>query len=414
MHTMLKECFISLYLDTRREKKNGKYPVKLRVFTPTPRRQKLYTTAFEFTIDDFQSIWETKKPRKEHREIRFKLQVIENKAQEIASKLQRFTFERFEQLLFSSNKDIAHDVCFYFKQAIDQYKRNKQIGTASNYDLSLKSLLAFHKKESLSFYTITPQWLKDYEDFMINTKQKSRTTVGFYLRPLRAIFNTALSRNLMDPDTYPFGKRKYQIPAPKGVKKALTKEQLKLLLENRPSNFEQHKAKSFWFFSYASNGMNIKDIANLKYKDISGDTLIFRRAKTVNTNSTQAPIIVYLNKFTRNVIEEYGNRDKSPESFIFNIIDHTTDPETQHRQLKIFIRFINQHFKKLAQSLGIKEGVSTYWARHSYATNAIRSGASIEYVSESLGHNNLSTTRAYFSGFEDEKKREIANKLMEF
>lgn len=415
MHSMLKECFVSLYLDTRRAKKTGKYPVKLRVFSPTPRKQKLYATVFEFTENDFHSIWETKKPRKEHRETRLKLQVIENNAQVIASKLQRFSFEKFERLLFSTGNGDENDVCFYYKQVIDNYKRNKQINTASNYDLSLKSLLAFHGKASLSFYDITPQWLRDYENDMTNVKNnKSRTTVGIYLRPLRAIFNTVISQRLIDPEAYPFGKRKYQIPAPKGVKKALSKEQLKLLFDNEPQSKEQQKAKSFWFFSYACNGMNIKDIANLKYKDISGNTLTFRRAKTTNTNSTQAPIMAYLNKFTWNVIEQYGNRDAGSESYIFNIIEHTSDPEMQLRQLKNFIRFINQHFLKFAQSLNIKEDVSASWARHSYATNAIRGGASIEYVSESLGHNNLSTTRAYFAGFEDEKKREIANKLMEF
>src|SRR5450759_1514233 len=110
MHTMVKDCFISLYLDTRREKKNGKYPVKLRVFTTKPRIQKLYATAFEFTVSEFQSIWETKKPRREHREIRFKLQVIENRALEISSKLQRFTFEAFEHSLFSGGRGNEDDI----------------------------------------------------------------------------------------------------------------------------------------------------------------------------------------------------------------------------------------------------------------------------------------------------------------
>jgi site-specific recombinase XerD len=99
---------------------------------------------------------------------------------------------------------------------------------------------------------------------------------------------------------------------------------------------------------------------------------------------------------------------------VFSFIDHSTTPVEQHRELKNFIRYINQHFVKFAKSIEINEKVSTYWARHSFATSAIRNGASLEYVSEALSHSNLKTTIGYFAGFEDEKKREIAHKIMDF
>jgi integrase/recombinase XerD len=84
------------------------------------------------------------------------------------------------------------------------------------------------------------------------------------------------------------------------------------------------------------------------------------------------------------------------------------------RQLSNFIRLVNQHFKNFALSLGIDENVSTYWARHSFATNAIRSGASMEFVSEALSHSSLNTTKNYFAGFESEAKKEFSKKMMEF
>lgn len=160
--------------------------------------------------------------------------------------------------------------------------------------------------------------------------------------------------------------------------------------------------------------MNFKDIANLRYQDIIGDTIQFRRAKTVKTNTSQAPVVVYLNDYTRKVIDDYGNTNKSPKNYIFSLVDHTASSEAMHTQLKNFIRFINQHFSKFAKEHGVDEQVSTYWARHSFATNAIRSGASMEFVSEALSHSNLNTTKKYFAGFEDEKKKEISNKMLEF
>jgi site-specific recombinase XerD len=411
---MIRDYSISIYLDVRRKKANGKYPVKLRVFIPSIRKQKLYPTSFEFTDDEFEKIWKNVRPRSAYKDAQMRLKALELFANETADKLPYFTLEKFELALYRKSHSNKGDLISLYQGTIEQYKSNNQIGTASNYELSLSSLLQFHGKNTLHFSDISPQWLKDYERHMVNIKKRSRTTVGIYLRPLRAIFNTAIENGIISQDLYPFGRRKYTIPAPTSTKKALTNEQLKLLFEAEPNTPEQAKAKAFWFFSYSCNGMNFKDIANIRYQDIIGDTLQFRRAKTENTNNSQAPVVVYLSDFSKKVIHEYGNANKSPKNYIFNIVEHTSSPETMHKQLKNFIRFINQHFSKFAYENGIEERVSTYWARHSFATQAIRTGASMEYVSEALSHSNLITTRNYFAGFEDEKKKEISKRMLEF
>ena len=232
---MTNDYFISIYLDTRRKKKNDKYPVKLRVFTPNPREQKLYPTKFEFNEDEFQSIWQTKKPRNEHKKTRSLLRAIEENAENAAGKLKHFSFEEFEKLLFSDHLSEEKEIAFYYEQAIQDYKRNRRIGTASNYEYSLKSLVEFQGKDKLKFNNITVQWLRDFENHLVEKKKLSKTTVGMYLRPLRAIFNTA---NVTE-DQYPFGKNKYSIPNPKGLKKALSKAQMKVLFDAEPSTPEQ-------------------------------------------------------------------------------------------------------------------------------------------------------------------------------
>ncbi len=410
-----KNYFISIYLDKRRVKQSNKYPVRLRVFTPQPRKQKFYTTSFDFTPSEFKAIWEVEKPRNlEHRKIKQQLKSLEVKAYEIADKLSVFNFDDFERMLYGGKEPKQLDVNYYYEKAIAQYEQNDKLGTASNYELSLKSLISFHGKDRVEFNRITPQWLRDYEKHMVDKKGLSRTTVGIYLRPLRAVFNAAIAEETISQDLYPFGKRKYVIPAPKGVKKALSKDELKRLWETEPATPEQVEAKDFFFFSYSCNGMNIRDIANLKYENISGDILRFRRIKTSSTNADQAAVIVYLNDFTQAVINKYGKQLPQPKDYVFNIIESTDSSKEIRRKVQNFVRFVNQHFLKFAKSAGVNEKVSTYWARHSFATNAIRSGASMEYVSEALTHSSLNTTRSYFAGFEDEKKKEIARKLMEF
>jgi len=405
---------VSIFLDKRRSKSNGKFPVKLRVYMQMPREQKLYPLDFEFSENEFESIWLTNKPLKENREARLRLQFIENNAIHVAKNINPFSFPTFERMYFDTQYKNKNDIGYYYEQAIKKYKQNNQIGTAENYDLSLKSLLKFHGKNSLPINFITSQWLEDYERYMIEVNKRSQTTVGFYLRPLRAVFNTAIADNSINSEQYPFGKRKYTIPAPKSVKKALNKEQLTMLYKCEPKTLEQKKARDLWFFSYSCNGMNFKDIATLKFQDIKGESLTFTRAKTKRTNKSQAPSIVYLNDFTKQVIIDYGNAKGKPDDYVFDFISIKDSAIEIKRKVSNIVRYVNQHLKTLAKSIGIDEEISTYWARHSFATAAIRQGASMEFVSEALRHSNLNTTKGYFAGFEDEKKKEINAKLMEF
>lgn len=402
---------ISLFLDTRHIKKNKAYSVKLRVFSNDLKKAKLYSTKFEFFNEkDFNSVWKTEKTRKVHETLKLEMQAVLLKANSTAQSLDVFTFESFERgMKFNKTRK---DVFSFYEQAINDYKQNKQIGTASNYDLSMKSLKRFCNKETLLFIEVTSNWLKGYEKFMLS-EGKSTTTIGIYLRPLRAIFNAAIDQKIINADLYPFGRRKYAIPEPKATKKALSQDQLKQLFETEAPTPEQQKAKAFWFFSYSCNGLNVADIARLQYKNVSDNLLSFHRQKTINTKRQQAAIQVYLTDFAKDVITKYGQEPISPETLIFDILQADATPEQQHRQTQNFVRFINQHIKNFAENIGIKN-VSTYTARHSYATNLIRKGAAMEFVSESLGHSNLKTTQTYFKGFENETRKQFAEKLMQF
>lgn len=416
---MEKEYFISVYLDKRRAKANGKYPVKLRVFTTHPRKQKLYSTVFEFTEKDFASVWETLKPREEHKPARNKIRAVEKLANDIAEKLTPFSFTQFERKYLRNTGD-GGNVIYQYNQAINRLNSNDRVGTASSYDLSLKSFLNFieHTKNkrpsNLPFSDITPEWLKKYENYMTNTLGLSRTTVGIYLRPLRAVFNAAIAEKEIDNEIYPFGKNKFEIPMGSNLKKALSKSELRVLFDAKPKTDAQRKARDFWFFSYYSNGMNVKDIALLKWKNIDGDLFVFERAKTINTVKKSKIIRVALNEFTKSVIKKYGNDPKNKNGYIFPIISDNDTAAVIHSKTKIFIKFINQHLKKLAINEGLSGDISTYFARHSFTTNSIHNEASMEFVSKALGHSNLKITEDYFKGFTDEQIIEKTPKHLEF
>lgn len=410
---------ISIRLDKRRKKDTGKYPVKLRVYGKQSKKEKWYSLDIDLREKDFEDVWlnpKNKSHRGDKKELRLKLQAIENRANEEAKSMSVFDFKKFEFKLFRKSSD-KNNVQYYFKLAIDENIKIEKIKTAKSFESTLNSLAKFSQDkkntdiEKLKFQDITVDWLEDYERYMLK-KNLSYTTISIYTRTLRVVFNHAIDNKDLNSEYYPFGKNKYRIPRTKKVKKALNAKQLKVLFNAKPSNFNEEKVKDFWFFSFACNGMNLKDIAYLSYSDIQDDQFTYYRAKTFGKTVEKRKINIYLTDFTRGIIEKYGNKNK--DCFVFDIISHEDDAKEKTRKIDNFTRYINDHIKRIAKANDLPSSISFYYARHSFATNSVRKGASLEFVSEALNHSDLSVTKNYFAGFEDEAKKEFANSIMEF
>ena len=401
----------SITLDRRRAKKDGTFPVKIYVWHGAAKKGKFYGTKLSLSEREFHSAWETLKPRKEFQALRKKLALIENKAQASIDELEYFTFKAYERKAAIPTGE-AQNVFWHYAQRIAELRTAKQVSTADNYQLAAKSIMEFAESDNLPFQMVTPKFLQGYEDHMVN-KGRSLTTVSIYVRTLRTIFNDAINSKDAKAEDYPFGRRKYVLPASTNPKKALTGEQLRQLLDATTSTDEQAKARQFFFFSYASNGMNMKDIASLKWSEMEADRFTFIREKTKRTKKDkQEPITVYLNDFHREVLDQYGTAPERSE-YVFPILNKDMDTEKKHRAVKRFTRFVNQHLEKLCKANDLPK-ISTYWARHSFATVAVRKGASMEFMREALGHSDMKTTLNYFAGFDDEAKKEFASTIMDF
>ena len=412
------ECSITLYLDIRRPRKSGIYIVRIRVYSGALARTEHYSTNVKLTQKEFE-LCTCKNPKGQYIAIAQSLNQLKNDAIEKAKDIIPFSFEKFEAELYAEPRNKAN-VFDTFEVVINENKSHGHLGNADNYQNSLSSLKKFvstQKKKNadiLLFTEITPDWLQRYEEYM-KSNSKSTTTISMYLRALRAVFNAAIANGDINNKIYPFGKEKtkYKIAKVRKVKKSLKQSELKKLFEATGSP-EQERARDFFFFSYNCSGMNFKDIANLSYGQVDGNRLKFFRKKTENTAFEQTEISVYLTPFAHDVINKYGNPNKSSGTLIFDIIRRDMSAEDKQKAIKNFTRSVNQGLKKLAKKVGIDENISTYYARHSFSTNAIRSGASMELVSEQLGHSNLKTTQNYFSGFEDDSIEDLTKKLMTF
>jgi len=429
---------ISIYLDKRYLLKDTKnlYPVKLRVYSTLTKKKKLYPTNINMSVTDFETTFNSNsKVRGKKKENQLFLNELEDRAYKIAKDLSPFTFDSFEKKLFR-NKDADINILYHYEQKIEVLKQNDQIATASNYEGSYKSIgmfllkkveyKSFEAKEqeiikvlkNITFYDITKEFLNNYENFMVKKHNKSFTTVSMYLRCLRTIFNDAISENEIKKDIYPFGreKGKYQIPTSQKKKKTLSKEQIKLLFNSKTQIPEQQLAKDFWFLSYALYGMNFNDILRLKFENWNKENIVYFREKTLSTKKGNLKEInVNLNDYSKEIIHKYSKRiNLKKGNYIFPYIKEKDDAVEQKRKIKNFISTVNLHFNKFAESIGFEFKLSTYWARHSFATISIQNGASMEFISEALNHSNLNVTKDYFAGFEDDAKKEFSNNLMNF
>ena len=439
---------IAIRLDTRRVKNNGLYPLKLRVYYLS--KTVLYPTVYYLTEETFKKL-KAKRVSDDLGKLRKILREIEQTALEVAGNICPFDFEKFYlQFIYGNShfqisknavKKVTPQSSAAKKLPDEWLKRfpvlkerhpgpdylsvvyadivksmlfQGRIGNASPYQSSYNSFKAFHG--NIRFSEVTSDFLQEYETWMINVRENSKTTVGIYCRALRAVINEAIDRKLMDKNDYPFGRKKYGIPAGRNIKKALTQEAVAKLYYTDVEKKSQEMAKDFWFFSFNGNGMNIKDIINLKYKNINDNLLTFERAKTELTSRGREPIVITcdITEDMWNVIEKWGNQDKNRDNYIFPILSQGLTPIEQFRIKQNFTRFINKNMTKVSIKAKIEKPAKTMEARHSFSTLLKNAGVSPYYIKEKLGHASLKTTENYLGAFEHEQQKEASSVINGF
>lgn len=302
-----------------------------------------------------------------------------------------------------------------YKEYIKKLLMEGRIGTAVNYHCSYVSLKNF--RGNVRFADITTAYLIAYEH-QLKARNLSKSTIGIYLRPLRAIYNEAAEAGYAKKDKcYPFGRRKYQIPAARRVKKALELSDIEKIYyydETKLSETER-RSRAYWLFSYFGNGMNPKDIACLRYSNIHDDYLVFERAKTERSlREDPKPITVFLNEDMKTFIERWGNKPSLSNDYIFPILYSGVTPLRQYTLIQNLVSVMNDCMQRILNDLGINKKATTYAARHTFSTILKRSGASTEQIQEALGHTDIKTTESYLDSFDKETKKQLASQLTSF
>lgn len=290
-------------------------------------------------------------------------------------------------------------VCQFYQELIEQCKSNDKCGNRLIYKGSYNSLKVFTKNQlDIPFSTIDVSWLNKYEKWL-RSKGNKETTMSLMFRTLRSAYNKAIKAKCARKSDYPFDEYKINKFDTKTQKRAIAKtEVLKFTKEVDNIGKRQYVqlSKDIFIFSYLCGGINFTDIANLTKTNITNGRIHYIRQKTGKL------IKLGISEEAMQIIKKYESESKGYLFPILNANIHKTPLQKQNRIHKMLGK-INKNLKLIAAQLNVDANMTTYVARHSFASVLKKSGVSIALISEALGHSDLSTTQVYLDSFDNEQ-----------
>ena len=389
--------------------KNGENPLMLQVSKNGKRQYK------SLGVSIHPKFWDTKKnrlkqncPNKEiiQKIINDKLAEIQNRVLELNAEKKEYTTTTL--LNNDSNKFELKTVVTFYKELIAEFTADNKCGNRLIYKSSYNSLMKFTKgKLDIPFCEIDIDWLKKYEKWM-RSKNNRETTISLQFRTLRSAYNKAIQAKCARKSDYPFNEYKINKFDTSTQKRAIAKtEVLKFTQDAEELGKRQYVqlSKDIFVFSYLCGGINFTDIANLTNANIVEGRLQYIRQKT------HKKIKIGIPDEAMKIIEKYAPESKG---YLFPILDkkiHKTPLQKQNRIHKILAK-VNKNLKLLAAQFGIEANITTYVARHSFASVLKKSGVNIALICEALGHSDLATTQIYLDNFDNEQVDEAMKNLL--
>ena len=304
-------------------------------------------------------------------------------------------------LLESTDKAPVKTVGEYYLQYIESLKAENRIRYAGMYLVSYNSFIKFNKHLDIPFSDIDIAWLKRYEQWM-KSQNFAINTIGTRLRHLRTIFNQAIDMKLITTDAYPFRAYKVSKMSQQTAQRALSKEDIMNIINYKGKSELEILAIDVFTFSYFTAGINFIDMALLKSENIMDNRIVYYRHKT------KKQIIIPLQPKAIELIEKYRGG-----TYLFPILSsyHKTEVQKADRLHKVLGK-VNKYLKRIGEELKLPIPLTTYVARHSYATVLKRSGVSTSIISESLGHSSERITQVYLDSFGNEQMDEALKNLL--
>jgi integrase/recombinase XerD len=285
----------------------------------------------------------------------------------------------------------------FFDDEIARLKSMERFGYAGVHIMTKSRLSKYMNEKDMSFEDIDLSFIRKFEDWMIR-KNIAVTTRSIDLRTFRTVWRNAIKEKQCNDSHYPFKDFAFsKYNNPKTKKRALTQEQFKKIASLDLEDDKLLNSRNYFLFSYYCRGLNFTDMANLKWTNIIDGHLNYIRAKTKEQFDFK------LHQLAIEILKYYRSMEgNSDDGYIFPILykRHATVQSKRDRQQKILKR-VNKDLKILSERAEIEKNLTTYVARHTYATTLKIKGVSIEEIAKTLGHDSVKTTEIYLDEISD-------------
>lgn len=381
-------------LDTRSEKKDGTYPVKVSVF------HKGSTFYLSTDISVKKGNWENgevtelPKAKNYNRLIRQRYDQAESNIDRLfdSGRLSKLTPKELKYFLENGSEPEENQADKYtLENHFNRYISNcRAKGTADIYRVTLCKLNDFGP--GITFDQVNLSWLKSFDTHL--SKTCATNTRAIHMRNIRAVFNDAINEDKVSLDLYPF--RKFKIRKEKQFKGALTVDQLKLF---RDCQAEEHQKRyqELAMLSFYLIGINCVDLVHLKHSDYTNGRINYIRAKTGRKYSIEVL------PEAMQIIEKYKG-----ENYLINVMDHYANYKDfkakWNANLKQIgkLEWVSNNAKKPENVkknkklyTGLFKDLTVYHFRRTWGTIADSLDIPIDTIAMCLGHGGETVTHSY-------------------
>ena len=385
-----------LYLDPRRKTNDETYPIVLRIIYNKESRTislNYYVTKEEWNAE----LEMVRKECKRYSNITRVNNHIHQKQQEaqdaldklvLSGEIKRLSINEIKDYVVNKKKPTSFGS--FTDNLIAELKLAKKYGNASVYEQAKNFIEHYSDGREISFEDITYSFLNSVEaQFLAN--ENSINGLSFYLRTVRAIYNRAIKAGKAKRENYPFSV--YSIKGTKTRKRAIRKTDMDKI---KNASFQHGSrlwhTRNIFLFSFYNRGMNFADIAKLKLSDIENDRIIYTRSKT------SKPFSIKMTDPTREILAHY-TPGKSKDDYVFPIFKRDT-PKLMMKDLYNERKTFNKYLNRIAANVKVPVHLTSYVARHSWATIAKDLNIPVSVISEGLGHEDIKTTQIYLDEFD--------------
>lgn len=298
----------------------------------------------------------------------------------------------------------------FMREIAGELQKSGNLGTAHVYRSSLNAILAFHGSEKLSFHQLTPEWLKRFEG-SLRERGCSWNTVSTYVRTLRAVYNRAIDRRIAVYVPHLFHSVYTGTRADR--QRALDMEDMKKVFVRLPRQATasvtsaMRDAQEWFILMFLLRGLPFVDFAYLRKSDLRDNVITYRRRKTGR------PLSVTLTPEAMILLQKHMNRDVA-SPYLFPVLKSGEGTEQAYREYQLALRSFNYQLALLGKFLGLKDHLSSYTARHTWATTAYYCEIHPGIISEAMGHSSIMVTETYLKPFRSKKIDDANGQIIDF